>query len=184
MALTEALNARFVEIDDLLRPDSDDERFSTPHGTGFAGWYSRLLSTLAVVTEGETIQYGEARFEDGNRAVFVVVTDAQVLVARVDDTTSHTGGQAATGVPRRAIRSLSVSASSRHDVTGSIATAWPGTLTLEATFEGLQEPVQVAGATYDRDTVDHVGKISKLLASLRADLKDGATSTVVAQDGA
>lgn len=169
MAQTQRHVERLGELDNLLRTDENSELFSTPDESGFYGWYSRLLSTLTVLTDGEELQYGEARFDDG-KAEFVLYTSTNAITARVSDTADDHAHPVANAVPRRRIHSLSASASMRHDLRGSHLTAWPGTLTIEATYEGLDQPIVAVGNAYDRSTVDHIGSISKLLKYLRDDL--------------
>lgn len=173
MAQTPRHIERFGEIDNLLRTDDNNESFLTPVEENFRGWYPRLLSTFALLTDGETLEYAEARF-NSKSGTFVLFTDKNVVVATVSDTADNSDQPSGTAVPRKAIRSLSVSASMAHDLKGSRAVAWPGKLMVSVVYDGLADSVVAQGDSYDRNTVDHVGAIAKLLEALRADLKAGA----------
>lgn len=57
MAQSTAHAERISELDDRLRTENMSEAFLTPTDDGFYGWYSRALSSLAVLTVGEQLQY-------------------------------------------------------------------------------------------------------------------------------
>jgi hypothetical protein len=171
VAQTEQDVARLNELDNLLRTDDNSEYFITENDEGFRPWYSRLLTTLTLLTAEESVEYATATVEDTG-ATFVVVTDRNVITADVADLSDLAVRPAATVVPRVALTSLTVSATMRHDLKGSQLTGWPGGISIEAHYAGLKKPIVFAGNSYDRNTVDHVGAISKLLTLLRSDLPE------------
>lgn len=167
MGFTEQDEERVWLLDGQLRQDDTMEMFVTEDDEGFYPWYARLLSTLVLATNGRDLVF-TSTVADGSTARLIVVTDLTVLVADVADTA---GGETVPVrmAPITAIESLSLSTSMRYDVRGSVKTAWPGVLTVSATFKGLGE-VQFVGDSYDRHREDRVGDISRLLAILRAQL--------------
>ncbi|MDF2561556.1 MAG: hypothetical protein K0R99_3002 [Microbacterium sp.] len=170
MAQSDTHAERITELDDLLRTENLSEVFITPTDDGFYGWYARALSTLAVLTVGEQLQYASARADDAGTAQMVVFTNLRFVVVDVKDVTSHHERPVARTVPRSALRGIAVAAGMRHDVKGSASAGWPGELELELTFDGLTAPIAIRGNSYDRFTEDHVASIWKLLDLLRSDL--------------
>lgn len=73
-------------------------------------------------------------------------------------------------VSRAAIRSLRITASERCDVKGSSRYAWPGEVTIEATYAGLDAPISVSGPGIGRNSVDDPAPILRLVDALRDDL--------------
>lgn len=170
MAQSTAHAERISELDDRLRTENMSEAFLTPTDDGFYGWYSRALSSLAVLTVGEQLQYASARVDDAGVAQIVVFTDHRFVVLDVKDVTSHSERPVARTVPRSALRSLAAAAGMRHDLEGSSIVGWPGELELNLTFDGLTAPIVIRGNSYDRFAEDHVAPIWRLLDLLRADL--------------
>lgn len=168
MGFTEQDQDRVWLLDGHLRQNDTMDMFVTEDDEGFYPWYARLLSTLLLATDGRDIVFAST-VADGSAAQLLVVTDDTVLVADVADT-SGSESVPVRMAPIRAIEALSVSAAMRYDVKGSVKVAWPGVLTLTATFKGLGE-VQFVGESYDRHREDRVGDISRLLTLLRTQLE-------------
>lgn len=168
MAQSDAHTARNQELDDLLRTDHDT--FVTPEDD-FYRWYTRLLSTLSVLTVGDDITYAASVLPADGTARFVVFTATSVIVADVKDVTDHHERVVARSVARHRIRNLDVAASMQSNVRGSTAAGWPGVLRLELTYDGWEEPIVVEGNSYDRYNETHIASIWTLLDALRADMR-------------
>lgn len=167
MGFTEKDGQRATEIDEMLRPDAISELFITGYNDGFFAWYTRLLSTLVIATDGEKIVYAKTDI-DGSSGRFVIATERAVMLAEVQDMSADETVHVQLA-PVTALSALSVSAGMPYDAKGSTKNGWPGVLIVDATFEGLGL-VRFHGNSYDRDRNDHVGDISRLLTMLRTQL--------------
>ncbi|MFJ2542737.1 hypothetical protein [Microbacterium sp. NPDC087589] len=169
MAQTERNVERFGELDNAIRTEDNDDAFLAPGNQGFREWYRRLLSTLALITDGEALEYAEATVA-GTSAKIAVFTDRHVVVTFVEDIEDDDQSPMATAVPRSAIRSLSVSTDMAHDGKSAALVGWPGEVYIGVQYEGQDDPVIVGGPSFDRTVPGHVGAIMPLLESLRRDL--------------
>jgi len=169
MGFTERENERVRVLDYALRPDGNDEMFVMADDETFYPWYARLLSTLTVLTGEQDIVFASA-VGDGESANVVLVTESAVMTAHIQNAEGNEHVPVRV-VPINAVTTISVSASMRFDVKGSAKLGWPGNLTVDATFAGVDDPIRFEGNSWERHTEDHVGSISRLLDLLRNKLE-------------
>jgi hypothetical protein len=171
-------NDRISELDTLLRIDERDRFWGaalSDSQTEYSTWYSRLLSSLALMTTGDDLVYGQAEIDDGGHANIVVVTSSLIIVTRVDTSNAEAPAPRVTAVSRRNLESLSVAAGQGVDVPGSQAVGWPGRLSIQARYRGTEQTIEFRGDSYDRYSPDNVGRIWTLFKVLRSDLAGGGS---------
>ncbi|RUR03555.1 hypothetical protein [Labedella endophytica] len=175
-------NAHKRQILDLDAAISSDEYSSfsaitrTADGSVLRGWYARLLTALALATGGEPVVFARGRNEEEHgTANIVVFTESVLAVADVDDTTSDDGAPTVRFIPRSAIRSLRFTASDRSDDERAERYTWPGTLSIELAYDGLDELIALSGSATEQFAVNQPASIWRLLEGLQADLLTGSS---------
>jgi len=165
-------------IHGAITVSSDQQFYDVAVPDGYAGWYAQLLTTLAVLLEGEEIVYGYGKSTTGLGAHVTVFATRLVATAYIEDFTSQDAISVVTATGRQSITSLEVGASSRIDAKMSAAYAWPGDLHIVATYPSLEHPVVLVGNSFAHWEDDNVAPIWRLVSGLKADLqKLHATNT-------
>lgn len=143
----------------------------TRTGTGYAKWYSRLLTTL-VVTLGETeILYSQTDYvQDADTARLIIVTDEVVVIVDVTQLNEGLPQTVTRVVGRGSLESFEVAASTAIDQEGSAIYGWPGLVEVHATYTGLDETLNFTSTGYARGDTDKPGAILALLPALQRDL--------------
>lgn len=174
MAMNEDAQSKSADIDLALRAASVDDEFqalaTVDHGMSLADWYARLLTTLTVLVGEDSIVHGSATVTDDNTVDIVLVTERLVITGRVEDAALPGAACSPRAVSRTAIRSLEVEATMPVNDHHRVMHAWPGNLTITASFDGLDHPAVLTGSSYDRHTEDHVSPLWSLAKTLRDDL--------------
>ena len=166
------------DIHKALTVSSDQEFYDSAVPDGYAEWYAQLLTTLAILFDGEEIVYGYGKSNTGLGAHVAVFTRSLVATAYVKDTTSQAEIPLVNAVSRRSIASLEVAASSRIDARMSAAYAWPGDLHVVATYPALEHPVVLYGNSFASWEDDNVAPIWRLLSGLREDLQNALLTSM------
>lgn len=159
------------DIHRAVTASSDDEFHNLAVPDGYAGWYARLLTTLAVLFDGEEIVYGYGKSSTGLGALVTVFTKTLVAAAYTENIAAQDATAVVTATSRQSITSLEVGASSRIDARMSAAYAWPGDLHIVATYPALAHPVVLAGNSFANWEDDNIAPIWKLVSGLKADLQ-------------
>ena len=166
--------ARFRDLDDLLRSGEAapfDQRAMVGDGRmSYAGWYSHLLSSLAVVSAGERLVFGQAEVRDGGTAQIVVVTTSLLLTADVHTAADSVDNPFVSVMSRASIESFKMRAGQGVDVEGSREHAWPETIAIDVKYRGMDEPLELRGAAYVMHDTGRPAPIWTLLNELRSDL--------------
>lgn len=137
----------------------------------YQGWYSRLLTSLTIASDGDELIYGFGDASEDSEAVSVALfTSKRVIVAQVPDTSIEEATTTAHAVPRSSILSLSVRASEPVDRKSSAKYAWPGDLEITITYSGLSLPVVIEGASYSPYAEDREAEVWRLVKELQQDL--------------
>lgn len=166
---------RINDLDYLLRP-SDVSPLNRVALTGddratYAKWYSHLLSSLALLSAGDELIFGQAEVpKDSGDVRVVVITTSLVLTAEVDTTASDSDNPFVSVLPRTAIESFKLRAGQGVDVEGSRKYAWPESLVMEVRYRGLVEPLELWGSALKQNDPKQIGPIWRLLGELRSDL--------------
>lgn len=168
--------ARIRDLDDLLRSgegDTFNQRAMLILGDdrlSYAGWYSHLLSSLAVVSSGEALIFGQAEVRDAGTAQIVVVTKSFVLTADVDTAADSVENPFVSVVSRASIESFETRVGQGVDVQGSRGVAWPETIAIGVKYRGIDKPLELRGAAYVMHDTARPAPIWTLLNELRSDL--------------
>lgn len=166
---------RINELDSLLRTVdygaferaavSSRDDFST-----YSPWYSYALTSLALLTAGEELAFGQSELAEAGLAKIVVLTSTLVVVAKIDTTKTGKESPFVSAFPRHTLAALSLQSGQGVEERGSRRVGWPEQLVIELKYEHQAESVVLAGHAHDPFNPGNVGAIWTLLHSLRADL--------------
>ncbi|MBD8537663.1 hypothetical protein [Frigoribacterium sp. CFBP 8751] len=142
------------------------------NGRKYSPWYAHLLSTLVVAAAGEKIVFARGKFVDDARDIVEVhvVTSARVIFSRIDLVREAKTLPQAHVIPRSNLQALCVSVGARIDEDSSLGTGWPGKISFEATFRGLDAPLVAEGDAYTHPGTQVPSSTYELLQGLQADL--------------
>jgi len=166
--------ARINNLDHLLRSGEGDP-FDQKAVVGvdrrsYAGWYSHLLSSLSVLSAGETLIFGQAEMSETGTAQIVVITTSLVLTADVDAAVDAVENPFVLVVPRASIVSLEMRAGQGVDVQGSRTVAWPESMVIRVKYRGMGKTLELRGAAYVQHDTARTGPIWTLLGEFKSDL--------------
>lgn len=158
-------------IHKALTVSSEQNFYDLAVPDGYASWYARLLTSFAVLLDGEPVVYGYGTSATGLGAHVTVFTTNLVARAYVQDPEESEASVFAKAVSRISITGLEVGASSRIDARMSAAYAWPGDLHVVATYPAFEHPVVLFGNSFASWEDDNVAPIWKLVSGLQDDLR-------------
>jgi len=172
--------AKIRDLDDLLRSGDggpfDQRAMVGDDRMSYAGWYSHLLSSLAVVSAEESLIFGQAEVLDGGVARIFVVTTSLVLTADVDTAADSVENPFVTVVSRASLESFETRVGQGVHVQGSRGVAWPETIAIGVKYRGIDEPLELRGDAYVMHDSKRPAPIWTLLNEFRFDLARAAAS--------
>jgi hypothetical protein len=161
------------QIDDVFSHDDQLDQLTrrasaTDKELVLSPWYARLLTTLAVAVDDETIQYFEAGTDVAGDAIQVAIfTPTRVIAACIDmDSVSPMFTQPVQMAARGSITSLSMEA----NASSKDAHEWPGDLEIEASYRGLTRPLRLKRQSRGSNRAASDSPLWKLLSELRTGL--------------
>ena len=158
------------DIDYRLRSDSGlESELIDDSGRNYVAWYSQLLSSYAVMLEGETL-VAAFTIHDGNAASdrFLLWTDSLVIDSNVAGF-SQANSVETKLIARSRLSSMSAGVSAKVESLDVHPGRWPGKVTLRLDYEGLDPIVLTFPGTNEYDFGEPSDGM-KLLRSVRADL--------------
>lgn len=158
MAISNLQTRNISDIDLVLRRDSEfrdvavvpgRNRYSEPT---YVPWYSKMLTTMTLLSTGEKITAGFTEFVTGSDdAKFTVFTESLVITGTA--TNLNADAQVNTrAVPRSGLRAVELEASATVEMSDH-RHAWPGDITALLEFDGL-EPIRITFPGLDEFEVD------------------------------
>ena len=175
MAFTDQNRTTMDRLDAVLR-QSDPFQNVPLTLEGYKSWYSLLLGSLTVlIGDADEVVLGHADYDEASdNARLVVFTRALIVVADVVGASGESAEFSSRASSRRAIRSLDVRVSDRHDVGswGRAARTWPGSLMFTVEYSTFPEPLKFEALSYNPWRPELEADAMELLAGLRKDLAD------------
>jgi hypothetical protein len=177
MAFTDENRITMDRLDAVLR-QSDPFQNVPITLKGYKAWYSLLLGSLTVlIGDNDEVVLGHADYDEASdNARLVLFTSTLVVVADVVGASGENAEVFSRASSRRAIRSLDVQVSDRHDVDswGRAARTWPGALMFTVEYSSLSEPLKFKALSYNPWRPELEADAMKLLVGLREDLADSS----------
>lgn len=171
MAFTERSRESIDRIDLMLREDSEFRDIPLTLD-GYKAWYALMLGALATVIGEDEAIFARAQYvAEHDSAQLVAFTPTLLTVIDVVGASAEDAEVMTRTVSRRAIRSLRLEISDRHD-TGRLGRGlyqWPGSLRLSLEYATLSAPLEFTSRSHDPYSGEPAA-VMRLLDGLRQDL--------------